>query len=486
MKTSIVVLKNKYFLLLTFFYLFSFINAQQLPDKQQVLEKMKLANTYFTTKWPDPSVNIVTNKSRPSNLWTRGTYYEGLMQLYALTRDVTLYKYATDWGTSHQWQPTYTGTTVTRNADNQCCGQTYLELFQQDPTKTERIATMQTSIDAMVNSTKVNDWWWVDALQMAMPVFAKFGVIKNDTKYFEKMYDLYNYTKNLATGSGLYNKADSLWYRDSTFLPPKTSPNGLHVYWSRGNGWVFAALARTMDVIPATAPHRDEYVTTFKQMAAKLIRLQRTDGFWNCNLGDPNDFGGKESSGTVFFTYGLAWGINHGLLDSLTYSPYVAKAWNGLVNDALHADGSIGYMQSSGSKPADGQPLSYSKIPDFEDFGLGGFLLAGSEVYRLIANTKTTTGVVTMHNEKCNLTAYPNPFSANIQIKCSTSFANTGLTILDASGHQVYNFKTEIKTGDSLVWNGKSMSGTSLSNGLYFVSLQDGNQQQSLKIMLMR
>jgi len=469
-----------------FIGLFLSVNAQPLPDKRQVLEKMKLANTYFTTKWPDPTVNIVTNKSRPSNLWTRGTYYEGLMQLYALTNDVTLSKYAMDWGSFHQWQPTYTGTIVTRIADNQCCGQTYLELFQLNPTKTECIATMQTSIDAMVNSTKANDWWWVDALQMAMPVFAKFGVIKNDTKYFEKMYNLYNYTKNLAKGSGLYNPADSLWYRDSTYLPPKTSPNGLHVYWSRGNGWVFAALTRTLDVIPLSAPHRDDYVSTFKQMAAKLIRIQRTDGFWNSNLADPNDFGGKESSGTVFFTYGLAWGINHGLLDSVTYSPCVAKAWNGLVNDALHADGSIGYMQSSGSKPADGQPLSYTKMPDFEDFGLGGFLLAGSEVYRLSAGVKSTTGVIQPNTQESVLTAYPNPFSQSIQITCKTKTTNPRLAIMNATGQPVYCFEKERLIEGDLVWNGKSSNGTPLSNGMYVISFQDGNRQESLKVMLMK
>lgn len=182
--------------------------TQSLPTKQEVLTKMTLANTYFTTKWPDPTAVIVTNKSRPSNLWTRGTYYEGLMQLYYLTQNASLLKYAVDWGTFHKWQPTYTGTVATRIADNQCCFQTYLELFQLDPTKTERITTAQTSIDAMVNSTKVNDWWWIDAMHMAMPVFAKFGIVKNDNKYYEKMYDLYNYTKNKAKGVGLYNAAD--------------------------------------------------------------------------------------------------------------------------------------------------------------------------------------------------------------------------------------------------------------------------------------
>jgi len=478
---------KRYFLLLILCsYQFSVANAQTLPSKQQVLEKMKLANTYFTTKWPDPSANIVTNKSRPSNLWTRGTYYEGLMQLFYLTRDASLSDYAVDWGTSHLWQPTYTGITATRIADNQCCGQTYLELFQIDPTKTERIATMQTSIDAMVNSSKSNDWWWVDAMQMAMPVFAKFGVIKNDTKYYEKMYDLYHYTKDLAKGVGLYNATDSLWYRDSAYLPPKTSPNGLPVYWSRGNGWVFAALTRTLDVIPVNAPHRTEYVTTFKQMAAKLIRIQRIDGFWNCNLGDVNDYGGKESSGTVFFTYGLAWGINHGLLDSITYSPYVAKAWNGLVNDALHSDGSIGYMQSSGSKPADGQPLSFSKMPDFEDFGLGGFLLAGSEVYRLVKGPNTATGIEKQSNSELRLSAYPNPFSESIQINCIHNSPDPSLVILNVKGEQVYRFENKELMNGKLVWNGKSKNGTSLANGLYFISLQDGIQKQSLKILLLK
>lgn len=428
-------MKNTF--LITFFIAISFsISAQSLPFKSEVLHKMELANSYFMKKWPDPTTNIVTNKSRPSNLWTRGTYYEGLMQLYYITNDVNLLKYAVDWGTFHKWQPTYVGSAVTRIADNQCCGQTYLELYQLDNTKIERISTMQASIDDMVNSTKNNDWWWIDALHMAMPVFAKFGLITNNNSYYEKMYSLYNYTKNQAKGVGLYNPSDSLWYRDSVYLPPKKTTNNLPVYWSRGNGWVFAALTRVLDILPESAPHRDEYIVTFRQMAKKLIHIQRSDGFWNCNLGDPNDYGGKESSGTVFFTYGLAWGINHNLLDSATYYLPVAKAWNGLINDALHSDGAIGFMQSSGSKPADGQPLSYDKMPDFEDFGLGGFLLAGSEVYKLARNE--TTGLKSTEKETNNLEAFPNPFSEKITIKIPDGFDNGFFEIFDLSGKKIF------------------------------------------------
>jgi len=454
-------------------------NAQNLPTKQQVLDQMKLANNYFLAKWPDPTANIVTNKSRPSNLWTRGTYYEGLMQLYYITQDATLLKYAVDWGTYHKWQPTYVGTVATRIADNQCCGQTFCELYQLDPTKTDRIATMQVSIDAMVNSTKVNDWWWIDAIHMAMPVFTKFGVIKNDSKYFEKMYDLFNYTRSQAKGVGLYNANDSLWYRDSVYLPPTKTTNGLPVYWSRGNGWVFAALTRTLDILPTSAPHRSDYVTMFRQMARKLIRIQRTDGFWNPNLGDANDYGGKETSGTVFFTYGLAWGINNNLLDSATFYPAVVSAWNGLVKDALHTTGALGYVQSAGSKPADGQPLSYDKMPDFEDFGLGGFLLAGSEVYKL---TKTVaTGLNSLSATGSQLQISPNPISNNFEISFDPSAKYNVLEIHNLAGKLIA--KQCITSDNPLKLQLKSVVKTNLLPGTYLLTLSNNKHKESLKVV---
>jgi rhamnogalacturonyl hydrolase YesR len=349
---------------------------------------MALANKYFMDKWPDPGANIVTNKSRPSNLWTRGTYYEGLMAFYYLTRDTSFYQYAVDWGTKNSWKPTYVTLPIkitdkqNRIADNHCCGQTYIELYNIDP-KPERIRHIDTVIGFMVDSAKVNDWWWIDALHMAMPVFAKLGVLHNNNTYFERMHDLFSCTKSRHGKTGLYNTTEHLWWRDSSFLPPYTTPAGKNCYWSRGNGWVFAALARTLDVMPENAPYRSEYLTIFQDMAEALRKLQRTDGFWNPSLMDSTEYGGKETSGTAFFTFGMAWGINHGFLDSATFYPVVAKGWNGMINDALHTNGFLGWVQGAGSKPADSQPLGYDKAPDFEDFTLGAFLLAGSEVYKL-------------------------------------------------------------------------------------------------------
>jgi rhamnogalacturonyl hydrolase YesR len=472
-------MKNVTFIL-SFLLVFNLsdIYPVDIPASQEVLQNMKLANSYFLNVWPDPTKVIVTDKTRPSNLWTRATYFEGLMQLYYLTNDNKFYQYAVDWGTFHKWQPTYVGTALTRNGDNLCCSQTYIELYNIDP-KPERIATIKASIDNMVNTATSNDWWWIDAIHMAMPVFAKMGVLTGDVKYFNKMYDLYCFPRyQVKKGTGLYNSTDKLWYRDSVYLPPKVSPNNLPVYWSRGNGWVMAALVRVLDVLPENAPHRDEYISMFKDMASKLITIQREDGFWNPNLADPNDYGGKETSGTAFFVYGLAWGVNHHLLDSATYYNPALKGWNGMVNDALHPDGSLGYVQSTGSKPSDGQPLSYDKKANFEDYGLGGFLLAGSEIYRMIKSGETYS-LLKNPIGKSRLNAFPVCFSDELTVLVNPDHPAV-LTMYDVKGCLIFSKKYE--KGCGLMQEKICSSDLLLSEGIYFLKLADEGSVSSLKV----
>jgi rhamnogalacturonyl hydrolase YesR len=354
--------------------------AQKLPSKKKILQPLLLANAYFMNKWPDPGKSIITNRERPSNIWTRGVYYEGLMALYGIDKQQKYYDYAVDWGEKHKWG--LRSGPRSRNADDQTCGQTYLDLFLMDK-KAERIRDIKTSVDGMVNSEKRDDWDWIDALQMAMPVFVRLGVIYNDSNYFRKMYELYSFTKYNHGGKGLYNETEHLWWRDKDFVPPYKEPNGEDCYWSRGNGWVIAALVRTLSMLPKTDRHYYEYLQDYKDMCAALISIQRPDGFWNVSLHDPTNFGGKETSGTALFTYGFAWGINNGTLDKKVYKPIVEKAWHALVKEAVHPDGMLGFVQGTGKEPKDGQPVSYTNKPDFEDYGLGCFLLAGSEVYKL-------------------------------------------------------------------------------------------------------
>jgi rhamnogalacturonyl hydrolase YesR len=302
------------------------------------------------------------------------------MALYSIDKNTTYYDYAVQWGEKHHWG--LRNGDHDRNADDQCCGQTYIDCWLIDK-KPERIKDIKTAIDAMVQSEKADDWNWIDAIQMSMPVFARLGVVDKDTGCFRKLYDLYSFTKYKHGTNGLYHQADHLWWRDKSFVPPYKEPNGANCYWSRGNGWVLAALARVMTWLPKTDAHYKEYLQDFKDMSQALLPLQRPDGFWNVSLADSTHFGGKELSGTALFAYGMTWGINHGILDKKVYLPVVSKAWNGLMTECLHPDGMLGFVQGTGKEPKDGQPVTYDHIPDFEDYGLGCFLLAGSEIYKL-------------------------------------------------------------------------------------------------------
>jgi len=362
------------------FFSFSNLSAQTVSSSK-TMESMVMANKYFMEKWPDVGKTIITERERPSNIWTRGVYYEGLMALYKLNPDASYLNYAVSWGEFHKWG--LRDGIKTRNGDNQCCGQTYIDLYMMDRYKEERIKDIKACIDNMLATDKVDDWNWIDAMQMAMPVFARLGTIYKDNRYFDRMHEMYLFTKLKHGTNGLYSPEDHLWWRDKDFVPPYKEPNGEDCYWSRGNGWVVAALVRTMDFLPKNSKYRKEYITTLKEMFEALVPLQREDGFWNVSLKDPTHFGGKEVTGTALFVYGMAWGINEGVISKKTYLPVVIKAWNALVTESVHPNGFLGYVQGTGKEPKDSQPVGYDNVPNFEDFGLGCFLLAGSEVYKL-------------------------------------------------------------------------------------------------------
>lgn len=360
------------------------VTAQDLPSQTEILGDMLKVNAHFMSTAPDPGApTFGGGKERTSNLWTRAVYYEGLMALQSIHPDKRFFDYTMAWGNAHQWSPR--GSVTTHNADNQCCFQTYLDMYEitQD---SRMFQNVKLNIDAVVNDPQVHDWWWIDAIQMAMPIYAKMGRITGDSKYWDKMWDLYHYTRDQHGAAGMFNAKEGLWWRDEAYAAPYTTPGGKNCYWSRGNGWVLAALVRVMDEIPTSDKHYKTYLRDFKAMCKALKACQREDGFWNASLADPEHFGGKETTGTSLFIYGMAWGIRKGILSEKEYLPVVSRTWNALHAEAVHADGFLGYVQGTGSDPSDGQPVTYDKVPDFEDYGTGCYLLAGVEVYKLRAD----------------------------------------------------------------------------------------------------
>jgi unsaturated rhamnogalacturonyl hydrolase len=266
------------------------------------------------------------------------------------------------------WQP---GPRVP-NADDGAIGQTYLDLYfrYHDPAMMAPIRERMDAVMALPDNPEKPLWWWCDALYMAPPVLAKLSRATGERKYLDFMDHEWWITSNL-----LYSPPNHLFFRDKSFLD-KHEANGSPIFWSRGNGWVFAALARVLAEMPRDYPSRPKYVAQFKEMAEKLAGLQGADGLWRPGLLDAGAYKLPESSGSAFYTYAFAYGINSGILERGKYLPVVEKAWQGLLSH-IYEDGRLGCIQPVGAAPGDFTAAS-SYV-----FGTGAFLLAGSEVYRL-------------------------------------------------------------------------------------------------------
>ncbi|MFD4627381.1 glycoside hydrolase family 88 protein [Streptomyces sp. NPDC058475] len=315
------------------------------------------------------------------NGWANATFFSGLLALQRLTGSPRYLTYARNWAEKHAYG--LSGGVTTRHADNHNAGQAYLDLYEIEPDES-KISAIEESLHRMVYTDqpdKNDDWWWDDALHMAMPPFARIGVLRGDPRYGDKLYALYNHTKRLEGGPGLYDAGTGLWYRDKRFLPGGiVSPSGKPVVWSRGNGWVAGGHTKTLKVLPPSERHTGEYRETLTRLVTAAARVQRTDGFWNVNLADPAHLPGPETSGTSFFLYGTAYAVRARLVDRSAYLPVAARAWNGLVSTAVHPDGFLGYVQNVGDRPESSQPVTYDSTANF---GVGAFLLGGTELARL-------------------------------------------------------------------------------------------------------
>lgn len=363
------------------------MTAQTTAD--DVLGTVRKANNYFMAKYSDPTVPTNVKRVRPSSLWTRAVYYEGLMALYEIDPDQRYLDYTDRWAAFHKWTPR-NGTT-TCDADDQCCGQTYLMRYEQAGGE-EKIARMRENLDYQmktpnekknIKTPSLYGWWtWIDAIQMAMPLYMQMARLTGETKYRDHAMQMYRWSRN-ECGGGLFNTKDGLWWRDADYVPPYKEPDGRDCYWSRGNGWVYAALVRCMNELPKKDKAYKELKKDFMLMSKGLLKCQREDGFWNPSLVSTN-YAMPETSGTALFLYGMAWGIRQGYLKAKDYRPACDRAWAAMVKTAVHRDGFLGWMQGTGKDPSAGQPLSYDKVPDFEDYGTGCFLLGAVEYYKLL------------------------------------------------------------------------------------------------------
>lgn len=362
----------------------AFTSLAQTSKAYDILAMARRTNNYFMEKFADPNAIYHANKKAyETNLWTRAVYYEGLMALYEVDPQQKYADYVDLWGNHHNWLPRKGKDNM--NADNQCCQQVYIDRFLQNGNK-ECIANVGNNLDGQMNTGKNDFWTWIDAIQMAMPVYAKYAKMTGQRKYLDYAMSSYKWTRDTLAG-GLFNKKDGLWWRDKDYVPPYKEQDGNNCYWSRGNGWVYAALVRVMQTLPKNSKEYKYLKKDFLAMTKALVKCQRKDGFWNVSLVSPVTFGGPEMTGTSLFLYGMAWGVNNGILSQKKYSTTMEKAWKAIAS-CIHPNGFIGYNQGTGKDPSAGQPVTFNSMPDFEDYGTGCLLLAAAEYYKLSKELK--------------------------------------------------------------------------------------------------
>ncbi|RPH68402.1 glycoside hydrolase family 88 protein [bacterium] len=316
--------------------------------------------------------------------WTNGALYAGMVEWASIAEDDKYYNWLLDIGKRNGWTYMHRDDQRGRyHADDYCVGQMYLELYRKfkDPAM---INPLREYFDLMIINPSnlglefeftddhwpTERWSWCDALFMGPTVWAKMAAITGDKKYLDFMYSEYK-----ATTDYLYSSKNSLYFRDSRFFTRKEA-NGQPVHWGRGNGWVFAGLPIIIRELPKDYENRDYFVQLFKEMAAKLVSIQDEKGYWHASLLDPASYPNPEMSATAFFVYGLAWGVNNKILDKKTYLPAILKGWNAMT-ESVWPDGKVGWIQPIGEDPKN---VTREMT---EVYGVGGFLLAGTEIYKM-------------------------------------------------------------------------------------------------------
>lgn len=376
-------------LLLVFLFPLFFLNnpsiAQNNFRADSTLKIMKKVADWQLETWDKNGMRW------PKYDWTNAAAYAGFMALNEMANDPKYSKAMFEIGEAIDWN---TGPRRSM-ADDYSIGQMFSEMYRlyKEPKMIARwrhqadsiIAAPHTESLEWKNSIANREWAWCDALFMGPPPLAYLYTATGQIKYLDIASRLW-----WKTTDYLYDSSAHLYTRDSRYFNSKEA-NGEKVFWSRGNGWVLAGLVRMLQNMPVNYPDRARFEGLFINMSEKVASLQTVDGSWHAALLDPESYPAKETSGTAFFCYALAWGVNHHLLSYEKYKPVIEKAWDALVS-CVHADGKLGNVQQVGEKP---EAVDENST---DVYGVGGFLLAGSEMIDLLLKHTENNPVISLYN----------------------------------------------------------------------------------------
>lgn len=327
---------------------------------------------------------IENPSAHPIHDWTQAPFFLGLFNLHQVSGDARYMEAIKGFGERLSYGP---GPRLT-HADDHAVLQAWLEVHRTENSPSRinpSIAHFDKVVAALAKQPKASisggsfTWCWCDALFMSPPVWTHLSQLTGDPKFLE-----WADREWWTTTDVLYDPEHRLYYRDNRYFKQRT-PSGRKVFWSRGNGWVVGGLVHVLDYLPADHPSRERYLGLYHDMMHALLKLQNPDGLWRTSLLDPQDPLG-ESSGSSFFAYAMAWGINRGLLPADSFRPAVMKCYQALAKN-IQPTGMLGFVQKIGEAPDNLTTGAEST----EVYGSGAFLLAGSEIIRLLDSSKRRT-----------------------------------------------------------------------------------------------
>lgn len=362
-----------------------YTEAAGLPSREDTMAAVEyVASSQIAAMAAEPiALSTGSNLTQMSSNWVAATFYVGAARLARVSDDPETLRFLSAVADHYNYslRGARSGKTLL-NADDIAIGDLYQELYARRGQEgvlmpLRQRLDWQVPYLARAEDTPALVWWWADALYMAPPVLARMSAITGDPKYLNAANREWR-----RTAQRLWVEQERLFLRDERFKDENhRDADGDPIYWSRANGWVMGGLARWLETVPADFADRPFYLDIFQKMAGRIATLQQDDGLWRASLLDPDAYPEAETSGSVFYVYALAWGINHGVLDRETYLPHVLKGWAALNRHVLPS-GLVGAAQKTGDQPVSTAP---------GDVGLyvsGAYILAGLEVADLNGPTQ--------------------------------------------------------------------------------------------------
>jgi rhamnogalacturonyl hydrolase YesR len=356
--------------------------AADSPARKDALKVAARVADWQLARMDAAHITHMKEESKDAKSWEQGAFWVGMTRLADVSGNPKYREAILAMGRANTWQlgpRTY-------HADDHVIGQSYLWAAKHGAGP-ESIAPLKATFDSILarpplvhlsfyippsgygDTACLARWCWCDALFMAPPAWLELARQTGDRRYAD-----FAISEFWSATAFLFDPAESLYFRDSRFFE-RRDDKGRKLFWSRGNGWVFAGLANMLESLPVDHPDRVGIEKLFREMAEKLKSVQKPDGYWAPSLLGPEN-SPAESSGTGFYVYGLAWGIKHKLLDAGEYRPAVGKGWAALKR-AVAKDGQLGWVQQVSDRPEN------VAAGDTQFYGVGAFLLAASAVAAL-------------------------------------------------------------------------------------------------------